>query len=58
MKDNLEHGWIGSEDKENNEIAYYCSFCGEPIYYGEDYYDINDEKICCACISDCKRSAD
>ena len=57
MKDNLEHGWVGSEDKDCREIAHHCEYCGEPIYYGEEYYDINDEKVCCDCVRELKRRA-
>lgn len=31
---------------------YWCGDCGEPIYEGEFYYDIDDKIICEKCIDD------
>lgn len=34
-------------------VAYICEICEEPIYEGDEYYDIADFGKCCAeCISD------
>ena len=30
----------------------YCSECGQPIYNGEPYYEINKDIICEDCIND------
>lgn len=27
-----------------------CHLCGDAIYRGEEYYRINGESICCACL--------
>lgn len=54
--DNIDNGWLGSEDKESGLIKYCdCEWCGEPIFYGDEYYNIAGEKICCECIEDCKK---
>ena len=38
------------EDKE----AFKCKLCGDPIYVGEEYYDIPNVGYCCVgCIKDC-----
>lgn len=58
MNDNLENGWIDTEDKEVvQQQKYVCYWCGEDILEGDYYYKIGEEKICCDCISDCKRIA-
>lgn len=40
--DNLEHGWIGSEDRgwygRTERPVGRCACCGEEIYEDEDYY--------------------
>ena len=54
-RDNLEHGWIGSEDRSGycsseKEKVGTCAWCGETIYYGEDYgYSESDERLCTDC---------
>ena len=36
-RDNLEHGWIGTEDREGYcEKKCTCDWCGEPIFEGEE----------------------
>lgn len=59
MRDDLEHGWIGTEDRESDEeeAVYTCEWCSEPIYAGEEYYNFNGERVCCECVKDCKRTA-
>jgi hypothetical protein len=59
MRDDLEHGWIGTEDRESDEeeAVYTCEWCSEPIYAGEEYYNFNGERVCCECVKDCKRIA-
>lgn len=42
-RDNLEHGWIGSEDRcgcssSEKEKVGTCAWCGDTIYYDEDMY--------------------
>lgn len=39
-------------------IFAHCSFCGEPIYDGDDYYEIDDYKYCEACIHDSRKTAE
>lgn len=56
--ENLEHGWIVNNQESDLEKMYECSWCGEPIYYGDDYYNINGEHICENCIRDCRTTAD
>lgn len=47
-------------DPPEPEVALYCDCCGEPIYVGEDYYDLSDiycktgvDNVCSECITDC-----
>lgn len=52
--DNLEHGWIGSEDRggcsSEREKFCECDWCGETIYCGDDYgYSELDERLCLDC---------
>lgn len=36
-------------------IAFSCAICNEPVYEGEDYYEIPELGKCCEdCIRDCK----
>lgn len=39
-------------DSEYPEIEPYCQcdMCGEPIYDGEDYWDINGDIVCEDCL--------
>lgn len=40
----------------NLRKVFTCEICGDPIYEGEDYYDIPDFGQCHDnCIHDCKR---
>lgn len=56
--DNLEHGWIVAKDRETEvEKMYVCDWCGEDICEGDEYYDIDGTKICCECISGCRKTA-
>lgn len=54
----LEAPWIGRDklEKEKPKVRFRCEWCDEYVFYGEDYFDINGEKVCVECISDCKRS--
>ena len=57
-RDNLEHGWVGTEDRESDcEERFVCGWCGESIYYGDEYYDFDGEKVCCECVRDKKKYA-
>lgn len=47
------------QDVPGDEIPRFeCAVCGKNIYVGQDYYDINDEPICEACVLDMKTTAD
>lgn len=39
-------------------IVYKCSWCNEPIYEGDIYYDINDNVWCEECIIDARKEAE
>ncbi len=39
-------------------IVYKCSCCGEPIYEGDTYYDIDDDAWCEDCILDSRKEAE
>ena len=45
---------LAEEDRKNyeceNAIAFYCSWCGRPVYHGEEYYTDGDENICEDCM--------
>jgi hypothetical protein len=57
-RDNLEHGWIGTEDRESTaERIYVCDWCGEDICEGDEYYDFDGTMICYECISGCRKMA-
>lgn len=38
--------------------VYVCSGCGEPIYAGEEYWDIMGEQFCEACIDGYRGTAE
>jgi hypothetical protein len=40
-RDNLEHGWVGTEDNYFAEEIGYCECC-EKTLYSDDYYSIID----------------
>lgn len=39
-------------------VAYVCFCCGEAIYAGEEYYDINGVPWCQGCIHDARKEAE
>jgi hypothetical protein len=45
-------------DAPEPPIVYECSCCGEPIYEGDIYYDINDDVWCEECILDARKEAE
>lgn len=59
---NLEHGWIGTEDRDcccEREKRCDCAWCGEPIYYDEDYgHSEMDERLCMDCYEQSKMQED
>lgn len=40
------------------EVAYRCIKCGDEIYVGDDYFDIDGEPWCEDCISNSKQTAE
>lgn len=61
--DNLEHGWIGSEDRGNYsssapKLVGTCAWCGEYIYEDEDMYTYGyneaGELLCWDCYEESK----
>lgn len=58
MIDNLENGWVGTEDRESySETKYTCEWCGENICDGDEYYDLEGVKVCADCIRNKRRMA-
>lgn len=43
---------------ESGTQADICEGCGQPIYVGEDYYDINGEPYCEDCVHDMRKVAE
>jgi hypothetical protein len=39
-------------------IVFYCDECGEPIYEGDTYYQVDLDKYCEDCMNDFKRIAE
>lgn len=39
-------------------VVYHCSNCGGDICAYEDYYDLNGDKWCEACVHDSRREAE
>ncbi|MDM0609449.1 hypothetical protein QTH09_00220 [Clostridium perfringens] len=39
----------GDEEKEP-KVAFECTECGYDICFGDEFYSIEDKKICCDCI--------
>lgn len=38
-------------------LKYTCAWCGEPIYIGDEYYEISGDQVCTDCMDDCKKKA-
>ena len=56
----IENGWIGSEDRESYEEiepAHICAWCGEDIFEGDEYYDFEGDSVCFECINKCLKIA-
>lgn len=42
--------------EDTRKVVYRCAICKEPIYVGDDYYDIDGLGICCEeCIKASRR---
>lgn len=39
------------------KVAFYCDICGEPIFEGEEMYNIDDLKVCENCVFNAKSTA-
>lgn len=52
--------WIGKckEDYYEKKLYALCEWCGEEIYVGDSYYDLQGEIVCDSCIIDCSRTAE
>ena len=48
---NLDHGWVGSEDQEEN-FDWYCGKCGDGFYEDDDKYNDGDEDLCLDCLKE------
>ena len=57
MNDNLENGWLVTDKEREPQVYDTCECCGEPIYEGDEYFDICGDKWCEDCIRSCKREA-
>lgn len=42
----------------NTPIFCHCSYCEEPIYHDQHYFEIGFERICECCIAEFKKYAD
>lgn len=40
------------------EVFARCEICGEPIYDGEDYYEIDGQRYCEDCVYDARKTAE
>jgi hypothetical protein len=38
--------------------VYECAWCEKPILVGDEYYDINGDRICDECIQGCRKTAE
>lgn len=48
----------GCPNAKEPQIFAYCEDCGEPIYDGDEYYDIGGHKYCEACVHKSYRTAE
>lgn len=39
-------------------VVHVCDQCGDPIYEGDDFYELNDEKWCEECVRDSRKTAE
>lgn len=35
-----------------------CDWCGGDIHFGDDYFNIHGEILCCDCVEDCREEAE
>lgn len=57
MYDNIEHGWIANNKEREPEKFCDCDWCFEPIYIGEDYYDLMGDRVCEECVKASRQTA-
>jgi hypothetical protein len=49
-------GRYGDSEKEEHYCS--CSWCSAEIMYGDDYYDLDDDKVCTECMEWKRRKAE
>lgn len=54
--------WVGHCGDEyygegEREEYVHCDVCGETIYYGDEFYEVGNAKVCQDCIDAGKRTA-
>lgn len=55
-RDNIENGMvIGGEP--DDIVVFTCAWCGEPIYNGNDYYDLDGDAVCEDCMLSARKTA-
>lgn len=45
-------------DDQDPPVFAKCEICGEPIYDGDEYYEIDEKPYCEACVYGCYRTAE
>lgn len=56
----IENGMIVNDymyREEDYDPDFYCDMCGEPVYEGDVYFKIGNDRICECCIEGCKERA-
>lgn len=56
MNDIIENGMLLYTEEEPEEFCK-CAYCGDTIYYGDEYYKIGYDCVCEDCVSSMKRKA-
>ena len=52
----IENGMLFYTEEEPEEFCK-CTYCGDTIYYGDEYYQIGYDCVCEDCVSSMKREA-
>jgi hypothetical protein len=58
MYDAIENPMVSMAEPDEERVCFQCDDCGEDIYEGDDFYEVDNEtNYCMDCMNDRKKEA-
>ena len=59
MKYDIENGMLVNDswNESERDPAFHCDMCSEPIYEGDTYFKVYNNRYCECCIDECREEA-